>query len=143
MGVHARGRGRRRIVVCNADEGEPGTFKDRVILTEAPEMLFEGMTIAGYAIGADHGIVYLRGEYAYLKAFLEHALAERRRKGLLGKAICGKAGFDFDIRIQMGAGAYVCGEETALLCPARDCAAIPRTARRSRRRRATWGTRPR
>ncbi len=107
--------GHRRIVVCNADEGEPGTFKDRVILTEAPDVLFEGMTIAGYAIGADLGLVYLRGEYAYLKAFLENALAERRRNGLLGKAICGKAGFDFDIRIQMGAGAYVCGEETALL----------------------------
>jgi len=110
--------GERRIVVCNADEGEPGTFKDRVILTEAPELLFEGMTIAGYAIGADLGILYLRGEYAYLKTFLESLLAERRKKGLLGKAICGKAGFDYDIRIQMGAGAYVCGEETALLSSA-------------------------
>ena len=107
--------GDRRIVVCNADEGEPGTFKDRVILTEAAELLFEGMTIAGYAIGADLGLLYLRGEYAYLKAYLEAVLADRRKKGLLGKAICGKAGFDYDIRIQMGAGAYVCGEETALL----------------------------
>jgi [NiFe] hydrogenase diaphorase moiety large subunit len=107
--------GERRIVVCNADEGEPGTFKDRVVLTEAADLLFEGMTIAGYAIGADLGLVYLRGEYAYLKAYLENVLAERRAKGLLGKAICGKAGFDYDIRIQMGAGAYICGEETALL----------------------------
>jgi [NiFe] hydrogenase diaphorase moiety large subunit len=107
--------GDRRVVVCNADEGEPGTFKDRVILTEAADLLFEGMTIAGYAIGADLGLLYLRGEYAYLKGYLEAVLAERRKKGLLGKAICGKAGFDYDIRIQMGAGAYVCGEETALL----------------------------
>ena len=107
--------GDQRYVLCNADEGEPGTFKDRVILTERPNMLFEGMTIAGYAIGSDTGIVYLRGEYAYLRAFLEHVLAERRDKGLLGKNINGKEGFDFDIRIQMGAGAYICGEETALI----------------------------
>ena len=107
--------GQRKWVLCNADEGEPGTFKDRVILTERPELLFEGMTIAGYAIGAQAGIVYLRGEYAYLRAYLESILAERRKAGLLGKAVGGKAGFDFDIRIQMGAGAYVCGEETALI----------------------------
>jgi [NiFe] hydrogenase diaphorase moiety large subunit len=105
----------RRFVVCNADEGEPGTFKDRVILTEAPDLLLEGMTIAGYAIGAAEGILYLRGEYAYLQAFLEQVLADRRAKGLLGRSVGGKTGFDFDIRIQMGAGAYVCGEETALL----------------------------
>lgn len=107
--------GTKRYVVCNADEGEPGTFKDRVILTECAELLFEGMTIAGYAIGSDTGILYLRGEYAYLLALLESTLAERRKKGLLGNNVCGKAGFNFDIRIQMGAGAYVCGEETALL----------------------------
>jgi [NiFe] hydrogenase diaphorase moiety large subunit len=105
----------KRYIVCNADEGEPGTFKDRVILTECPDTAFEGMTIGGYAIGAAEGIVYLRAEYAYLRAFLESVLAERRRLGLLGKNICGKKGFDFDIRIQMGAGAYICGEETALL----------------------------
>ncbi|MBN2171349.1 MAG: NAD(P)H-dependent oxidoreductase subunit E [Candidatus Krumholzibacteriota bacterium] len=104
-----------RFVICNADEGEPGTFKDRVILTERSDLMFEGMTIAGYAIGADTGIIYLRAEYAYLRAFLEHALAERRKAGLLGKNILGKHGFDFDIRIQMGAGAYICGEETALI----------------------------
>jgi len=105
----------RRYLVCNADEGEPGTFKDRVILTERPDLLFEGMTIAGYAIGAAHGILYLRGEYAYLREYLESVLAWRRAEGLLGERICGKKGFDFDIRVQMGAGAYVCGEETALL----------------------------
>ncbi|HHH76264.1 MAG TPA: NADH:ubiquinone oxidoreductase, partial [Phycisphaerae bacterium] len=104
-----------RYVLCNADEGEPGTFKDRAILTEAPDLLFEGMTIAGYAIGSDSGILYLRAEYAYLTKFLEDALAKRREAGLLGKNICSKEGFDFDIRIQMGAGAYICGEETALI----------------------------
>ncbi len=107
--------GDKRYVLCNADEGEPGTFKDRVILTEQPDTLFEGMTIAGYAIGSDAGILYLRGEYAYLRPFLENVLSERRENGLLGENICGKDGFDFDIRIQMGAGAYICGEETALI----------------------------
>jgi [NiFe] hydrogenase diaphorase moiety large subunit len=104
-----------RYLVCNADEGEPGTFKDRVILTERPDLLFEGMTIAGYAIGASRGLLYLRGEYAYLREYLEHVLSERRRQGLLGASVCGRTGFDFDIRIQLGAGAYVCGEESALI----------------------------
>jgi len=110
-----RAAGEQRYVICNADEGEPGTFKDRVILTECADLMFEGMTIGGYAIGASEGIVYLRAEYAYLRALLESVLRERRDKGLLGKDICDKEGFDFDIRIQMGAGAYICGEETALI----------------------------
>ncbi len=107
--------GVRKYVICNADEGEPGTFKDRVLLTEYPNDLFEGMTIAGYGIGAEHGILYLRGEYAYLRNFLESILEDRREQGVLGKNVMGKNGFNFDIRIQMGAGAYVCGEETALI----------------------------
>lgn len=107
--------GTKKVIICNADEGEPGTFKDRVLLTERAEMVFEGMAIAGYAIGATEGILYLRGEYAYLRPYLEHMLNEMRTDKLLGKGIKGKAGFDFDIRIQMGAGAYVCGEETALI----------------------------
>jgi [NiFe] hydrogenase diaphorase moiety large subunit len=107
--------GAEKYVLCNADEGEPGTFKDRVILTECPDLLFEGMAIAGYAIGARHGILYLRGEYEYLRAFLESVLEARRQKKLLGQGILGKDGFDFDVRIQMGAGAYVCGEESALI----------------------------
>lgn len=110
-----RAGGERRFLVCNADEGEPGTFKDRVILTEQPDLLFEGMAIAGYAIGAEEGIVYLRGEYAYLAPFLEHVLRRRRGTGLLGEGLCGHEEVRFDIRIQLGAGAYVCGEETALL----------------------------
>ncbi|MFH2141675.1 MAG: NAD(P)H-dependent oxidoreductase subunit E, partial [Bacteroidota bacterium] len=104
-----------RYVVCNADEGEPGTFKDRVILTELPHLVFEGMTIGGYAIGAKEGILYLRNEYKYLQSHLENTLDSLRSKNLLGINIAGKAGFDFDIRIQFGAGAYVCGEESALI----------------------------
>jgi len=107
--------GRKRYVLCNADEGEPGTFKDRVLLTECADLMLEGMTIAGYAVGSDTGIIYLRGEYRYLRPFLESAIEERRRQGLLGADILGKKGFAFDIRIQLGAGAYVCGEETALI----------------------------
>ncbi|RKX99847.1 MAG: hypothetical protein DRP54_06490, partial [Spirochaetes bacterium] len=102
-------------IICNADEGEPGTFKDRTILTEVPDLVFEGMTVAGYAIGATEGYMYLRGEYIYLKDYLEQVLERRRELGLLGKNICGKEGFNFDIRIQVGAGAYVCGEESALI----------------------------
>jgi [NiFe] hydrogenase diaphorase moiety large subunit len=104
-----------KYVICNADEGEPGTFKDRVLLTDYPDRLFEGMTIAGYAIGAQTGIIYLRAEYAYLNAMLESVLEKRRQDGMLGKGILGKAEFNFDIRIQLGAGAYICGEETALI----------------------------
>ena len=102
-------------VVCNADEGEPGTFKDRVLLTELPDLVFDGMTIAGHALGARHGLIYLRGEYAYLWNSLQAALNNRRRLGLLGHNICGVDGFDFDIRLQLGAGAYVCGEESSLI----------------------------
>jgi len=104
-----------RFVVCNADEGEPGTFKDRVILTELPELLFEGMAVAGYAIGAKTGVLYLRSEYAYLRDHLEAALAKLRAAGLLGRNAAGAAGFDFDIVVKSGAGAYICGEESALL----------------------------
>ena len=107
--------GDRKFVICNADEGEPGTFKDRVLLTERADRVFAGMTIAGYAIGAQEGIVYLRGEYAYLLPYLENVLQKRRDDNLLGRDIRGKKGFHFDMRIQMGAGAYVCGEETALI----------------------------
>ncbi len=110
-----KSEGTERYVLCNADEGEPGTFKDRVILTETPHLLFEGMTIAGYAIGAKEGILYLRLEYYYLKKHLEAVLDEFRSKGWLGKNAAGIDGFNYDIRIQFGAGAYVCGEESALI----------------------------
>jgi [NiFe] hydrogenase diaphorase moiety large subunit len=115
-----------KYVVCNADEGEPGTFKDRVILTEAPELLVEGMTIAGHALGASQGIIYLRAEYAYLRRFLESVLEHRRQQGLLGQDVAGRVGFHFDIRIQMGAGAYICGEETALISSCEGARGDPR-----------------
>jgi [NiFe] hydrogenase diaphorase moiety large subunit len=104
-----------KYVVCNADEGEPGTFKDRVLLLEYADLVFEGMTIAARAIGATKGILYLRGEYVYMRPHLEDVLARRRTDGQLGADILGTAGFTFDIEIRMGAGAYVCGEETALI----------------------------
>jgi len=108
-------RGHTHYVVCNADEGEPGTFKDRVLLSSYADTLFEGMTIAALVVGARSGVVYLRGEYRYLLGPLQAVLARRREQGLLGKAIQGRAGFDFDIDIHVGAGAYVCGEESALI----------------------------
>jgi [NiFe] hydrogenase diaphorase moiety large subunit len=101
-------------VVCNADEGEPGTFKDRVLLTSCADLVFEGMTLAAYAIGAKKGLLYLRGEYRYMKDPLEAVLARRRADKLLGARILDKD-FAFDIEIHFGAGAYVCGEESALI----------------------------
>jgi [NiFe] hydrogenase diaphorase moiety large subunit len=103
-----------RYVLCNVDEGEPGTFKDRVLLTEMPKLIFEGMAVAGYAIEAKEGLVYLRGEYAYLKPYLEKQLEEMRQQNLLGRRILGTR-FSFDIQIKLGAGAYICGEESALI----------------------------
>lgn len=107
--------GEHRVIICNADEGEPGTFKDRVLLTEFPDLVFEGMILAAYATGADIGLLYLRYEYKYLLKFLNRVLQEMRNKNLLGKNISGIDDFNFDIRIQLGAGAYVCGEESALI----------------------------
>ncbi len=108
-------QGAKKYIICNADEGEPGTFKDRVLLTENPLMLIEGMCIAAYAVGATEGIIYLRQEYRYLEDFLNTKLDEARSNNVLGRAILGREDFNFDIRIQFGAGAYVCGEESALI----------------------------
>jgi [NiFe] hydrogenase diaphorase moiety large subunit len=110
-----KSEGKEHYILCNADEGEPGTFKDRVLLAEFPDLVFDGMTIAGYALGSRQGILYLRGEYAYLWDALQDNLKQRRGEDLLGANILGKAGFDFDIRIQLGAGAYICGEESSLI----------------------------
>ncbi|OQB23951.1 MAG: NADP-reducing hydrogenase subunit HndC [Firmicutes bacterium ADurb.Bin182] len=104
----------RKYIVCNADEGEPETIKDRMIMDLVPHRLFEGMAIAGIAVGADKGFIYLRAEYPYVAKTLERALADARENGCLGKNIMG-SGKDFDIEIRTGAGAYICGEETALL----------------------------
>ncbi|MFI4941058.1 MAG: NAD(P)H-dependent oxidoreductase subunit E [Burkholderiales bacterium] len=107
--------GNARYVVCNADEGEPGTFKDRVLLTSHADHVFEGMTLCAYVIGAKRGFLYLRGEYRYLLEPLNAVLERRRAQGLLGNAVLGAPGFDFDIEIHLGAGAYICGEESALI----------------------------
>ena len=104
-----------RYIVCNADEGEPGTFKDRVLLQSYAGTVFEGMTIAAYATGAKKGFLYLRAEYTYLLPSLERLLADMLRQNLLGNNICGVDGFDFEIEVHVGAGSYVCGEETALI----------------------------
>ena len=113
-------------VICNADEGEPGTFKDRVLLNRYADCLFEGMTLCAGIIGARKGFLYLRGEYLYLLDALEQTLQERRDANLLGKDIAGKQGFDFDIEIHLGAGAYVCGEESALIESMEGKRGIPR-----------------
>ena len=102
-------------VVCNADEGEPGTFKDRVLLNSYADLMFDGMTICAKLIGAKKGFLYLRGEYRYLLKKLEAVLAQRHTAGLLGENIMGYPGFDFEIEIHLGAGAYICGEESALI----------------------------
>lgn len=114
-----------RYVVCNADEGEPGTFKDRVLLNRYADQVFEGMTLCAAIIGAGHGFLYLRGEYAFLAEDLQAVLASRRQQGLLGANILGQ-GFSFDIEIRLGAGAYICGEESALIESLEGKPGIPR-----------------
>jgi len=110
----AKAEGENKAVVCNADEGEPGNFKDRLILEGDPHQVIEGMIIAGFCVGANKGYLYIRGEYHQSVAHTERAIAVAREMGLLGKDIMG-SGFDFDIEVFKGAGAYICGEETALL----------------------------
>lgn len=102
-----------RYLVCNADESEPGTFKDRFLLEEDPFAIVEAMTLAAFAIGAERGFIYLRGEYSLAARRLEAAFAEARAAGLLGANVAG-AGFRFDLELRRGGGAYICGEETAL-----------------------------
>ena len=118
--------GRERYVICNADEGEPGTFKDRILLNSYANVIFEGMTMCAGIIGATRGFLYLRGEYLYLRPALEKTLKERRNAGLLGTNILGCEGYDFDIDIHVGAGAYICGEESALIESLEGKRGIPR-----------------
>jgi NADP-reducing hydrogenase subunit HndC len=106
--------GKQKYVVCNADESEPGTFKDRLIIEGDPHSILEAMIIAGYAVGATEGYIYVRGEYALAQTRLRNAIQQAKEFGFLGKNIF-DSGFDFDIHIHSGAGAYICGEETALL----------------------------
>jgi NADP-reducing hydrogenase subunit HndC len=103
-----------KYIVCNADESEPGTFKDRLILEGDPHSILEAMAIAGYAVGANQGYIYIRGEYTLAQERLDKAIGQARQMGFLGENIFG-SGFDFDIHTHTGAGAYICGEETALI----------------------------
>lgn len=104
-----------KYIICNADEGEPGTFKDRAIFQHVPGLVLEGMILAGYSTGAKEGIIYLRAEYQFFKQNLENLIQELYNQNLLGKNILGVKDFDFDIRIQLGAGSYVCGAASALI----------------------------
>lgn len=115
-----------RVVICNADEGEPGTFKDRVLLSRHLDQVIEGMTIAAYAIGANRGYIYLRHEYQFLLPQLIAAIQNRYQQQLLGQAVLGNHRFDFDLQIHLGAGAYICGEESALIESMEGKRGIPR-----------------
>jgi NADH:ubiquinone oxidoreductase subunit F (NADH-binding) len=103
-----------KYIVCNFDESEPGTFKDRVIVDGDPHLLLEGMALGGYAVGANGGYIYIRGEYDWIAQRLERAIARAEERGWLGENIQG-SGFSFKVHVHRGAGAYICGEETALL----------------------------
>ena len=117
---------RPKYLVCNADESEPGTFKDRVIMEEDPFAVIEAMTIAGVTIGAELGFLYVRGEYPLAHARLEHAIREARANGWLGDDVMGQ-GVRFDVELRQGAGAYICGEETALFASIEGFRGEPRT----------------
>ncbi len=110
----AKPEGVARYLVCNADESEPGTFKDRYLMERIPHLLVEGMITSSFALGANTGYIYVRGEYFYIIRILENAIAEAYANGWLGKNILG-SGYDLNLYVQCGAGAYICGEETALL----------------------------
>lgn len=110
----AKPEGVPRYLVCNADESEPGTFKDRYLMEFLPHLLIEGLIVSSYALGSNSTYIYIRGEYAWIPDILEQAIAEAKQNGWLGKNILG-TGFDLEIYVQRGAGAYICGEETALI----------------------------
>ncbi len=110
----AKAVGQPKYIVCNADESEPGTFKDRVLMEDDPHRTLEGMIIAAHAVGASRGYIYIRGEYPYAFKVMGDALAQARQAGIVGENILG-SGLNFDIEMRLGAGAYICGEETALL----------------------------
>jgi NADP-reducing hydrogenase subunit HndC len=118
--------GDKKYVVCNADESEPGTFKDRIVLEGDPHVVLESMAMAGYAVGADEGYIYIRGEYGLAYRRLQHAIEQAEEFGFLGKNIF-DTGFNFHIHLHAGAGAYVCGEETALIESIEGKCGIPRS----------------
>ena len=110
----AKPEGIPRYLVCNADESEPGTFKDRYLMEKLPHLLVEGMIVSSFALGANTSYIYIRGEYMWIVGILEKAVAEAKANGFLGKNILG-SGYDLELYVQPGGGAYICGEETALL----------------------------
>ncbi|MFZ9207998.1 MAG: NADH-quinone oxidoreductase subunit F, partial [Sediminibacterium sp.] len=110
----AKPEGVPRHLVCNADESEPGTFKDRYLMEFIPHLLIEGLIVSSFALGSNDTYIYIRGEYAWIVDILEDAINEAKANGFLGKNILG-TGFDCEIHVQRGAGAYICGEETALI----------------------------
>ena len=114
MTRNAPGHPSEKHIVANADESEPGTFKDRALMEQDPFSLIEAMTIAAYTVGAENGWIFLRGEYPRCYARLKNAIEKAREAGYLGRNILGRRGFNFDIELRLGAGAYICGEETAL-----------------------------
>lgn len=113
-GFFTKDRAAKKYLVCNADESEPGTFKDRYLVEKCPHILIEGMIISAWALGIQKGYIYIRGEFYRQAEVLEAAIKEAYAKGYLGKNILGK-GFDFDLYVHRGAGAYICGEETGLI----------------------------
>ncbi len=134
----AMAKGNEKYIICNADEGDPGAFMDRSIVEGNPHALIEGMSIAGYAIGANLGYVYIRAEYPLAVQRLAHAIEQARAREFLGKNIR-NAGFDFDIQIKQGAGAFVCGEETALIASIEGGRGMPRPKPPFPAHRGLWG----
>ena len=132
---------RPKYIVCNADESEPGTFKDRELMEKNPHLLVEAMILSGYAIGAHVGYIYLRGEFDYVQRVMDAAIAEARAAGLVGNDVAG-TGYEFQLHTHLGAGAYICGEETALLSSLEGFRGQPRLKPRSRRSRACTRARP-
>ncbi|MFP4029163.1 MAG: NADH-quinone oxidoreductase subunit NuoF [Candidatus Brocadiia bacterium] len=130
--------GETKYLICNADEGDPGAFMDRAVLESDPHSVIEGMVIAAYAIGADHGYIYVRAEYPLAIARLEKAIADANERNLLGDDILG-SGFDFEIQLKKGAGAFVCGEETALLASIEGRRGMPRTRPPFPAQEGLWG----
>jgi NADH:ubiquinone oxidoreductase subunit F (NADH-binding)/(2Fe-2S) ferredoxin/Pyruvate/2-oxoacid:ferredoxin oxidoreductase delta subunit len=131
-------RGTPKYIICNADEGDPGAFMDRSVIEGNPHSVLEGMMIAGYAIGANHGFIYIRAEYPLAISRLETAIAQAAKKGFLGNNIMG-SGFDFDIKIKKGAGAFICGEETALIASIEGKRGLPRTKPPFPAHKGLWG----
>ncbi|MFE4107592.1 NADH-quinone oxidoreductase subunit NuoF [Almyronema epifaneia] len=130
--------GEQKYVICNADEGDPGAFMDRSVLESDPHRVLEGMAIAGYAVGANHGYIYIRAEYPLAIAHLQKAISQAKRYGLMGAQIFGSP-FDFKIDIRVGAGAFVCGEETALIASVEGKRGTPRPRPPYPAERGLWG----